>query len=118
MLTDKPVWRGKEESEKAYAFITGTVNLTCEVTAEPAPKFEWLKANEALTPQQKVTIFEEEFCTILQVTSLHSCMTQEVLNFRFTTVLTFVIMGMGSEKPQWIPNTATVLSCKLIQNFK
>jgi hypothetical protein len=113
MLTDKPVWRGKEESEKAYAFITGTVNLTCEVTAEPAPKFEWLKANETLTSQQNVTIFEEEYHTILQVTSIHSCTNQEVLNFWFTTVLTFVNMGMGSKTPQWIPKTATVLLHKL-----
>lgn len=112
MLTDKPVWREKEESAKAYAFITGNVNLTCEVAAEPAPKFEWLKANETLTSQQNVTIFEEEFHTILQVTSHHSCMNQEGLNFWFTAVLPFLGLGMGSEKPQWIPNTATVLSHK------
>jgi hypothetical protein len=70
MLTDKPIWRGKEGSDKAYAFITGIVNLTCEVTAEPTPKFEWLKENETLTSQQNITIFEEELRTILQVTSL------------------------------------------------
>jgi hypothetical protein len=80
MFTDKPVWSGKEGSEKAYAFITGTVNLTCEVTAEPTPKFEWLRANETLTPQRNVTIFEEEFSTILQVTSLHCSTNQEVCN--------------------------------------
>ncbi|XP_023703996.1 opioid-binding protein/cell adhesion molecule [Cryptotermes secundus] len=66
-IEHKPVWREKEEPAKAYAFITGNVNLTCEVTAEPAPKFEWLKANETLTSQQNVTIFEEEFHTILQL---------------------------------------------------
>jgi hypothetical protein len=67
MFTDKPVWCGKEVSEKAYAFITGTVNLTCQVSAEPTPKFEWRRANETLTPQRNVTIFEEESRTILQV---------------------------------------------------
>jgi hypothetical protein len=67
VLTDKPVWRGKKGSEKSYAYITGTVNLTCEVTAEPKPKFEWLKANRTLTSQQNITIFEEDFHTTLQV---------------------------------------------------
>lgn len=67
MLTDKPVWRGKEGSDKTYAFVTGTVNLTCAVTAEPRPKFEWLKSNKTLVSQKNATIFTEELNTTLQV---------------------------------------------------
>jgi Immunoglobulin I-set domain. len=67
MLTDKPEWRGKEGSDKTYAFITGTVNLTCAVTAEPRPKFEWLKSGKVLESQKNATIFEEELNTTLQV---------------------------------------------------
>jgi hypothetical protein len=67
LLTDKPVWRGKEGSDKAYAFITGTVNLTCAVTAEPTPKFEWLKSNKTIVSQKNATIFEEGLNTTLQV---------------------------------------------------
>lgn len=67
MLTDKPVWRGKEGSDKIYAFITGTVNLTCAVTAEPKPRFEWLKSNKLLVPQKNATIFEGELNSTLQV---------------------------------------------------
>jgi hypothetical protein len=70
MLTDKPVWHGKEGSDKSYAFISGTANLTCEVTAEPKPKFEWLKSNKTLKSQQDITIYEEEFRTTLQVCPL------------------------------------------------
>lgn len=66
-LTDKPVWRGEEGYEKSYAFISGTANLTCEVTAEPKPKFEWLKGSKTLKSQENATIFQEEFRTILQV---------------------------------------------------
>jgi hypothetical protein len=80
MFTDKPVWRGKEGSEKAYAYITGTVNLTCEVTAEPTPKFEWLKGNETLTTQPNITTSEEGFRTILQVTSPYSSRNHKVFN--------------------------------------
>jgi hypothetical protein len=67
MFTDKPVWRGKEGSEKSYAFINGTSNLTCEVSAEPEPKFEWLKANKTLKSQEIITISKDKFRTILQV---------------------------------------------------
>jgi hypothetical protein len=67
ILTDKPVWRGKEGSDKAYAFITGTVNLTCAVSAEPRPKFEWLKSNKMFVSQKNATIFDEELNTTLQV---------------------------------------------------
>jgi hypothetical protein len=67
MLTDKPVWRGKEGSDKTYAFITGTANLTCLVTAEPKPKFEWFKSKKLLVAQQNATIFEGELNSTLQV---------------------------------------------------
>jgi len=67
MLTDKPVWRGKEGSDKTYAFITGTVNLTCAVAAEPKPKFEWFKSNKTLVAQKNATIFEGELNSTLQV---------------------------------------------------
>ncbi|GFG35621.1 hypothetical protein Cfor_02544, partial [Coptotermes formosanus] len=63
----KPVWRGKEGSDKAYAFITGTVNLTCAVSAEPRPKFEWLKSNKMFVSQKNATIFDEELNTTLQL---------------------------------------------------
>jgi hypothetical protein len=67
MLTDKPVWRGKEVSDKAYAFITGTVNLTCAVIAEPKPTFQWFKSNKILVSQKNATIFEGELNSTLQV---------------------------------------------------
>ncbi|KDR18247.1 limbic system-associated membrane protein-like isoform X2 [Zootermopsis nevadensis] len=66
-IEHKPVWRGEEGYEKSYAFISGTANLTCEVTAEPKPKFEWLKGSKTLKSQENATIFQEEFRTILQV---------------------------------------------------
>lgn len=67
MLIDKPVWRGKEGSDKTYAFITGTVNLTCAVSAEPRPKFEWLTSNKTLVSPKNATIFEGELNSTLQV---------------------------------------------------
>ena len=67
MLTDKPVWRGKKGSDKAYAFIMGTVNLTCAVAAEPKPKFEWFRSNKMLVAQKNATIFEGELNSTLQV---------------------------------------------------
>lgn len=67
MLTDKPVWRGKEGSDKTYAFLTGTVNLTCAVTAEPKPEFEWLKSNKIILSQENATIFDGELNSTLQV---------------------------------------------------
>jgi hypothetical protein len=66
-LTDKPVWRGKEGSDTIYAFLTGTVNLTCAVTAEPKPKFEWLESNKIIVSQKNATIFEGELNSTLQV---------------------------------------------------
>jgi hypothetical protein len=80
MLTDKPVWCGKEGSEKSYAFISGTANLTCEVTAEPKPKFEWLKGNKTLKSLQNTTILEEEFRTILQV---HHLRKHKLISLKF-----------------------------------
>jgi len=67
MLTDKPKWRGKEGSDKTYAYITGTANLTCAVTANPKPKFEWLKSNKSIASLKNATIFEGELISTLQV---------------------------------------------------
>ncbi|KAJ9589405.1 hypothetical protein L9F63_017384, partial [Diploptera punctata] len=62
----KPVWNGTQESDRAYGFLTGTVNLTCEVRAEPLPKFQWRRGDKTLTPQQNFTIFDDKLTSTLQ----------------------------------------------------
>jgi hypothetical protein len=66
-IEHKPVWRGKEGSDKTYAFIMGTVNLTCAVAAEPKPKFAWFKSNKILVALENDTIFEGELNSTLQL---------------------------------------------------
>ena len=61
------MWNGTKGSDKAYGFVTGTVNLTCEVSAEPLPKFQWRKGDKTLTPQPNFTIFDDKLQSILQV---------------------------------------------------
>jgi len=88
MLTDKPVWRGKEGSDKTYAFIMGTVNLTCAVAAEPKPKFAWFKSNKILVALENDTIFEGELNSTLQVYFFSSLIVVDLIwvhksHFRF-----------------------------------
>lgn len=40
-VPDKPVVLAKEEVK--YGYIGGTVDLVCQVKAEPAPRFKWSK---------------------------------------------------------------------------
>lgn len=67
-FSDKPVPRHPhlwKQFDQAWGFIGGDVNLTCEVDANPTPKFEWYRKNRALVLKDR-TIYEPHR-SILQV---------------------------------------------------
>lgn len=41
LVSDKPVVLAKQEVK--YGYLNGTVELVCQVLAEPPPKFHWSK---------------------------------------------------------------------------
>lgn len=51
----------------AYSFLSGKVNLTCEVQAEPEANFTWTKDEEVMQPSNIVQIFNNNNTSILQV---------------------------------------------------
>lgn len=66
LLTDKPLWNNDDKSI-AYSFLSGKVNLTCEVQAEPAANFTWTKEEEVIQPSDNVQIFNDNNTSHLQV---------------------------------------------------
>lgn len=66
LLSDKPLWENDDKT-MAYSFLSGTVNLTCEVQAEPEANFTWTKDEEVMEPSNIVQIFNNNNTSILQV---------------------------------------------------
>lgn len=65
LLTDKPLWN--DDKTKAYSYVDGSVNLTCEVKAEPEANFTWTKDNEVIYPSDSAQFFNDNNTSILQV---------------------------------------------------
>lgn len=65
LLTDKPLW--SDDKTKAYSYVDGIVNLTCEVKAEPEANFTWAKDNKVIQPSDIIQIFNDNNTSILQV---------------------------------------------------
>lgn len=66
LSTDKPLWNNDDKS-KAYSFMSGKVNLTCSVQAEPEANFTWIKDEEVMQPSEIVQIYSNNNTSILQV---------------------------------------------------
>lgn len=66
LITDKPLWNNDDKT-MAYSFLSGKVNLTCEVQAEPEANFTWTKDKEVMQPSNIIQIFNNNNTSILQV---------------------------------------------------
>ena len=53
--------------DRAYGYVQGEVNLTCEAVAEPAATFTWTKDGEIKGPSEGVHIYNEQHKSVLQV---------------------------------------------------
>lgn len=62
----KPLWN--EDKSKAYSYVSGKVNLTCEVEAEPEANFTWTKDDEVIYPSNTAQIYNDNNTSILQLT--------------------------------------------------
>lgn len=63
----KPLWNNDDKT-MAYSFLSGKVNLTCEVQAEPEANFTWTKDKEVMQPSNIIQIFNNNNTSILQLT--------------------------------------------------
>lgn len=61
----KPLWN--DDKTKAYSYVDGSVNLTCEVKAEPEANFTWTKDNEVIYPSDSAQFFKDNNTSILQL---------------------------------------------------
>jgi hypothetical protein len=69
LLADKPHWPNEQSvRDRAYGFVSGAVNLSCEAVAEPEPDFEWIKDNNRIGSHNKhAKLFREPNRSVLQV---------------------------------------------------
>ncbi|XP_039284088.1 neural cell adhesion molecule 2 isoform X2 [Nilaparvata lugens] len=66
----KPKWKNTSESTQnlAYGYLSGVVNLTCEVIADPEPQFVWRRHNHIINPDHhNATLINEPQRSILQL---------------------------------------------------
>lgn len=66
-FADKPVLRHPHlwnKIDEAWGFIGGDVNLTCEVEANPPPKFEWYRKTHLITLKDRA--IQEQHKSTLQ----------------------------------------------------
>ncbi|RZF48263.1 hypothetical protein LSTR_LSTR006230 [Laodelphax striatellus] len=66
----KPKWKNVSEAAQnlAYGYLSGVVNLTCEVTADPEPQFVWRRHNQIINPDHhNATLINEPQRSILQL---------------------------------------------------
>lgn len=56
-----------DDKSIAFSFLSGKVNLTCEVKAEPEANFTWTKEEEVILPSNNVQISNSNNTSILQV---------------------------------------------------
>ncbi|XP_045118413.1 neural cell adhesion molecule 1-like isoform X4 [Portunus trituberculatus] len=61
----KPLWN--DDKTKAYSYVDGSVNLTCEVKAEPEANFTWTKDDSVIYPSEITQIFNDNNTSILQL---------------------------------------------------
>ncbi|MPC13092.1 Fasciclin-2 [Portunus trituberculatus] len=64
-VDNKPLWN--DDKTKAYSYVDGSVNLTCEVKAEPEANFTWTKDDSVIYPSEITQIFNDNNTSILQL---------------------------------------------------
>ncbi|CAB3370839.1 Hypothetical predicted protein [Cloeon dipterum] len=65
----KPHWPSEQSvRDRAYGYVSGTVNLSCEAMADPGPEFEWIKDSHRIGPHTKhAKLFREPNRSVLQL---------------------------------------------------